>query len=434
MERPADLNAHNESQFSTLVECLQVESPIQALAVFDDSSFRDELLESAINARADLQPVLLDLSKTQVASLSDALKEKVPIELQEAKELYALIHIANLEGSLLGEIINGEAKLIADLSQNGATLNEGNISYQSLYWIDQHLYQLIEKDAPDFIAGMAGVFHFFNPRQNTKVTPYAELADLSKQLAEAEEGADQGPFLARIGQILEASLRSQEASVYFQKALEAGTLTENEKVLADCYAGFGNLMMAEQDMAQAMDNYEIALEKYIALEEALPEAEVRNRLARILSQTGDLSGAIKHQQVAFKTYRASEDQREAGLNGKRLAYFYEKRGDLDAAAKTYTLAAKIYDGIDDPYEVALCHQQCGAIRENQLQPAEALASFTAALEAAQISGNEYLIQALEDSVEDLQSKLKKKSSKSTSASKEDDGKGRRGFFKKLFGN
>ncbi|MEM6346310.1 MAG: hypothetical protein AAF927_20645 [Bacteroidota bacterium] len=433
MERPSDLNTHNESQFSALVECLQTDSPIQALAVFDDSSFRDELLESAINAREDLQPVLLDLSKTQVESLRDALKEKVPLELQAAKELYALIHIANLEGSLLGEIISGEAKLIADLAQNGATSNEGNVSYQSLYWIDQHLYQLIEKEAPDFLANMAGIFHFFNPRKNVKETPYAELADLSKQLSESAEGAEQGPTLARIGQILEAALRSQEASVYFQKALEAGTLSENEKVLADCYAGFGNLMMAEQDMAQAIDNYEIALEKYITLEETLAEAEVRNRLARILSQMGDLSGAIKHQQVAFKTYRSSEDQREAGLNGKRLAYFYEKRGDLDAAAKTYTLAAKIYDTIDDPYEVALCHQQCGAIRENQLQPTEALTAFTAALEAAKISKNEYLIAALEDSVEDLQTKLKKKTHK-TSTPKEDDGKGRRGFFKKLFGN
>ncbi|MEL7530932.1 MAG: hypothetical protein AAFN10_06480 [Bacteroidota bacterium] len=432
MERPADLNAHNESQFSTLVECLQTETPIQVLAVFDDSSFRDELLESAINARADLQPVLLDLSKTQVESLGEALKEKVPVELQAAKELSALIHIANLEGSLLGEAISGEPKLLADLAQNSAAINEGNISYQSLYWIDQHLFQLIEQEAPAFVEAMAGVFHFFNPRKHSKETPYAELRELSQQLNNAEEGAEKGPILARIGQILEAALRSQEASVYFQKALEAGTLSGDEKVLADSYAGFGNLMMADQDMAQAMDNYEIALQKYITLEEALAEAEVRNRLARILSQTGDLSGAIKHQQIGFKIYRTSENQREAGLNGKRLAYFYEKRGNLDAAAKTYTLAANIYDAIDDPYEVALCHQQCGAIRENQLQAAEALTSFNAALEAANISKNEYLIAALEDSVEDLQAKLKKKGSKSSP--NEEDGKGRRGFFKKLFGN
>ncbi|MFK7926083.1 MAG: hypothetical protein AB8H47_29315 [Bacteroidia bacterium] len=433
MERPADINAHNESQFEALTECLQAERPLQALAVFDDSSFRDELLENAINTRADLQPVLLDLSKTQVQSLGEALQAKVPVELQEAKELSALIHIANLEGSLLGEIIDGEAKLIADIAQNGASLTEGNISYQSLYWIDQHLYQKIEAEAPDFLHSMAGVFHFFNPRDNTKTTPYTELADLATKLNATEEGVDQGPALARIGQILEAALRSQEASVYFQKALEAATLSGNEKVLADCYAGFGNLMMAEQDMPQATDNYEIALEKYQALDETMAEAEVRNRLARILSQTGNLKGAIKHQQIAFKTFRASEDQREAGLNGKRLAYFYEKLGELGGAAKTYTIAAEIYDGIDDAYEVALCYQQSGAIRQNQLMPLEALEAFKAALEAAKISENEYLIHALEDSVEELETRHKKKIQKASGQS-EDNGKGRRGFFKKLFGN
>lgn len=432
MEKPADLLAHNESQFEALLELLQESKAIQAIAVSDDNVIRDELLDSAIN-HTNLQPILLDLSKTQVQSLGEALSQKIPEPILESKELSALIHIANLEGSLLSERLSGEAKLLPYLAEQGVELAQQFPSFQRIFWIDQHLYGLLQNEATAFLESLDGVFHFFNPKgAEQDDDPYTKIGELKVELDSKEEASERGPLLIQIGQILEQALRTPEASLYFEQALEAASVAENERVMADAYRGFGNLMMTEQDLAQAMDNYEIALEKYTALEAKADESEVRNRLARILSQMGDLSGAIKHQQAGFLLVRESDDHRTIGLNAKRLAYFYEKRGDLDAAVKTYAVAANAYETLEDEYEVALCHQQRGAIRENQLQPAEALECFQAALEAARKSENEYLINALEDSVEDLSSKLKKKSP--AKAKKEEEPSGRRGFFRKLFGN
>ncbi|MEL6591569.1 MAG: hypothetical protein AAFQ68_15875 [Bacteroidota bacterium] len=432
MEKPADLLAHNESQFEALIELLQEGKAIQAIAVSDDNLIRDELLDSAIN-HTNLQPILLDLSKTQVQSLREALEQKIPESILESNELSALIHIANLEGSLLSEQLSGEAKLLPYLAEQGVELAQQFPSFQRIFWIDQYLYTHLQSEAPTLLESLDGVFHFFNPKgaeQNDD--PYAKIGALKAELDGKEEAADRGPLLIQIGQILEKALRTPEASLYFEQALEAASVAENDQVMADAYRGFGNLMMSEQDLAQAMDNYEIALEKYTALEAKADESEVRNRLARILSQMGDLSGAIKHQQAGFLLARESDDHRTIGLNAKRLAYFYEKRGDLDAAVKTYAVAADAYETLEEDYEVALCHQQRGAIRENQLQPAEALECFQAALAAARKSENEYLINALEDSVEDLEGKLKKKSP--SKANSEEEPSGRRGFFRKLFGS
>ena len=339
---------------------MQKDHPTWVLAISDMTAFRDELIENIIGVRPELQPVLLDLSKTSVTSLEESIKEKLPESILNSPDLSALVHIANLEGTLLSEQLSGENHLLPYLADIPETFWSTFPSLQVVIWTDEYFFEQLASQAPALLEKINYHRFYALKKHKDEKTVYHEMHDLVKQLGEKIEPAETGPLHIRVGQILEKAHRSQEATVQFEKALEAANLSEDTKVMADSYVGFGHLLMAEQDNVQALENYEIALEKYNELEVESEATEVHNRIARIVSQAGDNTKAIRHQKIAFATYQNSTDKREAGLNGKRLGYFLERKGDLDAAAETYGQAAEIYASIEDTYEVALCYQQQGS--------------------------------------------------------------------------
>lgn len=420
------LAAQNEAQFAELAALLNTEKPQLLLAVFDHRDLRDEIIEAAISANPALQPVLLDLGKTQVHSLVQAVEEKLPLAILEAEDLIAAIHTVNLEGSLLSEILAGEPKLLTALAEESQGL-AGKYTFHWVLWIDTYLYEELQKQQHPLLAQVATTLSFQSGRE-ASANVYHQLTQYQQEIEAAEDPGQLSATFASIGLIMQEAARPQEAMIHFEKALEAGQVSADEKALADAYLGIGHLLVADSDPIQAMENYEISLEKYEALEDRAGETEARIRLARLISQGGSYTDALPHQVRALALLQQTDNLIEIGLNARRLAYFYERKGDLEAAIATYEQAAETYAQLDNPAEVARTWQQIGAICQNQFQWAEALQAFQQALDPARQSGDEYLLHAVEDSIEDMEAKAGKAKASPTKQSEK-----KKGFFGKLFG-
>lgn len=419
MQIPEALVAQNEVQFTELVAQLKQEEAQFSVAVFDHADLRDELIEAAIANHPEFQPILLDLGKTVVSSFTETLAAKLPPELMETTDLFAVVHTVNLEGTLLSETLSGEAQLLASLETDLSALHS-QYPFHHVLWVDRYFYEQIENSLPEAVSRYP-----FQSGKAPSTNAYEQLKVHQEAISQGEAATGLSGTFAAIGKIMQEASRPQEASIYFEKALEAGQIAGDEKALADAYLGIGNLLIADQDLMQAMDNYEIALEKYLALGDKAGEIEARIWLARIVGQTGSYADAITHQKQVVEWFTQQNDLEAIGLNARRLAHFYERKGEMAETFATYELAAQTYLQLENFAESARSWQQIGGIRQARLEWAPALEAFQNALPAAQKSGDEYLLHAVEDSIEDMQSKVKKPKSG-------DSGK-KKGFFGKLFG-
>jgi tetratricopeptide (TPR) repeat protein len=427
MQIPEDITAHNEARFAELDTSLNQEKAQTIIAVVDQRAARTQILEAAISVNPALQPVLLDLSKTKVESLIQSIDEKIPPELLEAEDLFAVVHSVNLEGTLLTERLAGEAPLLTQLGEESEELT-GKYAFHLVLWIDAFLFGELEKTSHPLLQAVDQVLHFFSGKPEG-AEDYEKIAALQQEIDAAEDPGTLASQFAAVGTILQKAFRQQEAMIYFEKALEAAQVSQDERALAESYLGIGHLLMEDKDMVQALDNYEIALEKYEELEDQAQLAIVHERIARLKSQLVGYAEAIRHQAQSLRIYQDLEDQEEIGINARRLAYFYERKGEPARAAECYELAAETYGKLDEAAEVARSWQQIGAIHQGRFEWEQALAAFEKALPAARETGDEYLIHAVEDSVEDIKEKMPKAKKAKNSA----EGGKKKGLFGKLFG-
>ena len=206
-------------------------------------------------------------------------------------------------------------------------------------------------------------------------------------------------------------------------------MAEDSLTIAESYAGIAEIQYGDKDYVQASDSYQQAHDLFTQVGETERQAESAVRLARIYGHIAEYKSALDLQIEALDIYEGNGNHEETGLNSKRTAWYYERLGDLDDSVAQYEHAAKAYGKIEDFYEMARCYQQVGAIRQNQQKWELSQEGFEKALEYARKTEDDFLITALEDSVEDMKGRNKKK----PKADSGDTDSGRRGFLGKLFG-
>ena len=120
---------------------------------------------------------------------------------------------------------------------------------------------------------------------------------------------------------------------------------------------------------------------------------------------GDRDTAIKKLEEARKAWRANpEPTLEIGKICQLLGALWERKGDLNLSVEYYTLAAQNWELCAPEDSTAQAHiwHQAGAIRQNQQRYADALEAFRKALSFSRNTDDEFLVQALEDSVENME--------------------------------
>ncbi|RMG72204.1 MAG: tetratricopeptide repeat protein, partial [Bacteroidetes bacterium] len=260
-----------------------------------------------------------------------------------------------------------------------------------IFWTDAYVAQQLQ--GSDLFRGMWSLIPADKP---ASLTVYPRLQGLLADRKAAETPAIQAPLDLALGEALMDFALDEWARPYFEAA---NTEAAPPEVQAAALSGQGLIHIRAGRMEAARE----ALESAAALPEEAVPARVRGRIA---SRQGDLylhqrryEEALPHFREALRLYEEAGDTEDLIHVHRNLARVLEGQGRLDKAVAVYQRLIDL-PGLSRELTAAT-HQQIGAIRQNQQRWAEALAAFQAALPLAQAAEDDFLIHALEDSIEDM---------------------------------
>ncbi len=393
------------------------------LLSYQDLAQRGDLLNELIPQAEHLQHVWLELGNTQVESLSETLQRRLEdlIAAPPEESVYYLIHLGNLEATLLKELQQElESALLPQINEEAEILHQG-FPFAMICWADGYLTDRLEREAPQFWQQLTHHLDFRSPDSQENGDGYLRFMEAVKD-AKGDGPADAQLLMAEAFRT-RAALKSAEE--LYQTILSQEEI--NPGIRAKSYLGLAYLFQAREQPLPAMEALENALEE---AEEASLQTEILISLAELQQEAGMRDEAIQHFGQALELGAETSSALERVTILRQLARLLERKGKLDVAVNHYQRAIDTWEEMDGAHPVLLAQtwQQVGAIRQNQQRYPEALSAFEAALKVAAGQEDEFLIHALEDSVEDMQALVK---SKPTGTS-EGQGKKKKGFFG-LFG-
>lgn len=426
MNHPADFLDQHAPAWERLTQHIQATplSPSLLLVGLPDHKWVEPLIEELLPHSSHRQHVLLDLGRTQVTSLLGTLQDRLAdIISQPAHETSQyVVHIVRLEHTLLREILDGNEPLISTLQAEAADLQSG-LGLTLVVWVDSYACRRLFQEAPDFWDRLSEVITFFalEEDEDAPADPaYAHMRELTTRRAEAE--TPQAALHYEIGQVLEQQGLLDQARIYYQQALAQ---TDEASLQLNLYEGLAHIAEAEHEPAVAIDAYNSALE--LAEDNSLEAARLYQQQGELFLRGQASEEAMTAFRYALEAYRSHEDEQGQAQSLRRLAHMEERKGNLDQSVAYYSQAIELLEreGGPEPLALAGAYQQVGAIRQNQQRYAEALSSFEHALPYARETGDEFLVAALEDSIETMTEEVKRRGSKSSGEKK------RRGLFGRM---
>lgn len=426
MEPSIDLTESFATEWEKLEAASASEGTEIVLNAFDTVETRDAALETFVAKFDNYQHMAVDLSIDQVTSLSEAIVNRLPSQVYQEDGPAYFIHVVNLEASLFSEIANDSDQLIPSLNEEADGLTD-RLPCKVVIWVDHFVAEMMETKTPEFWDKLKAIGRFTSEDSIDQRSPYETLREGIQKLNDPEDEKDKSIRCIEIAEVFAERLRDQEAMIYYHKAIEYQQIAENPKPLPEVHHGIGDVCSRGSDFYQAVDQYKMALKAYLEREEVPLLGDLYRNLGLCFANLGNRTEALKHFTLSNSDFEAVDGHEEIGKNYRSMASLYERKGNLEKAIEHYERAAEAFEKENLSLRIATSYQQIGAIHQNLLNYPAALIAFERALENAQISEDEFLIAALEDSVEQM--KEKKSAKKPTDKKKTD----RRGFFGKLFG-
>ena len=417
MNIPQEISVHNEQQWNSLVE---LPSHIGYVLISTDHlATRDQVLEQLIAEKQELRHIAMNLVKDPVASLAQVLRDRIPEDILSGEKPKQAIHCLNLETSRLFEIVKGEAQLLENLETEAeAFTNEFPLLL--VLWTDVFMLDIIEQQAPNFFAGAMGRFSFFSEKQDEELkNPYSLLTQNIHALSGESDASTSAKMCQEIAEIFEGFGQPEEAMNYYHQSLEYAQQCEDKARMASAYLRTADLLKQEGDLIQALDAYQFSLENFQDIDNWEEAGAIHRKVADIQKRSGNLSEAMEQYKAAIYSFKQTDKQEEIAITHRYIGQLLERKGDLPKSIKYYETAIELFD---TPAEKAKTYQQIGAIHQDQLRWAEALDTFKNALPFAKKAEDKFLIEAIEDSIENMEEEVAKKEKK-----------GKKGLFGKLFG-
>lgn len=208
-----------------------------------------------------------------------------------------------------------------------------------------------------------------------------------------------------IGGIYQQYGKLQDASQYYEMALEKEENEETTSAITAAKAQLGRLHLLWQELGPAAEYLQEASTAYEERERYEQLGQVQEDLAQLAIHTRAFDKATKCQEKAVAAYQEAEIT-GIGSSQMRLASLYEQIGKLEEAIDEYKDAADSFEAEQKITEMARCYQRIGLIHQGQRRWEDSLESFKRALEQATEIQDEFLVHALEDSLEQLSAKVK----------------------------
>ncbi|MEM7369496.1 MAG: tetratricopeptide repeat protein [Bacteroidota bacterium] len=424
----SDPTTHNEEQWRILSQQLEARVPEAQLILIQTDSFasRDQWIEACTSQAPHLQHIGLDLSQEQVESLGQVLESKFAdvVGASEETPVQIVAHILHLETSLFQEILNEESHLIPALETEAEELIS-TIPLVGLLWTDQYMVSRLEKEAPAFLAALAHRLHFLQEEAEEAISdPYETLASLRKDLHSDEAAPVKIDGYLEVGDVFGQYGRYQLAKDWYEKGLETAKAQENKVGQARSFERIGDLLVGDQDLGASLSWYDQALELFTE-EEKKDIANIQQKVGALFLRLRNHQKALPRLIEAQERFAELEEFQQLGETYRQIAKALEYKGDPAGTIKAYESSVEAFGQIDGAEkDLALTYQQMGAIHQGRHNWAEALQAFKDALPHANAIEDDFLISALEDSVEAMEEKTK---GASPGASK------KKGWLGKLFG-
>lgn len=388
------------------------------LVAVEPPSLRDACLEALAAATPDQVHAVLDLSGEPVTSLAGTLAEK--LGALPATPAGHMLHILHAEASILHGWLEQAPVWVDQLAAEAEGLTQSPAS-TLVFWTDAFAAGELATRAPEL---WAGTWRLLPQDPPASLAVYDRVQALATQRQAASDPAEQAALDLAVGEALMDFALDEWALPYFQAATAGAPTTGTQ---AAALAGLGLIHLR----AGHTEDARTALEAAQAVDAEEVPVRVRGRIA---SRLGDLYLQQRRYQEALPSYRdALALYEEAGEPAdllhvyRNLARTLEGLGHLEKAVATYGRLAAL-PGLE-PAQAAATHQQIGAIRQNQQRWAEALAAFEAALPLAQAAEDDFLIHALEDSIEDM----RERAARTADRPSDGDTPRKKGWLGRLFG-
>ncbi|MEO1448648.1 MAG: tetratricopeptide repeat protein [Bacteroidota bacterium] len=388
----------------------QRDDPFFALMMVDNPTATASLMEQFAADNPQYQQVVFDLSQRQVTSLSALLQDQLADILKAENANQYLVHIAMAEGSFVEEFLEGVSTWIPQLNDDRDALFRG-FPMRILMWTLPYTIGRMQKEAEAFWEAIPFSYDFRTESASGEL--FEKIAQLAQSISESSSASayyQMGHAVAEIGLI-------NNAVGCMQQVLEMEDAGEWE---GKAHYQLGQLLEGDQQAALALKHYQKALE-LLSTTEADLRAEAYAQMAGLYRRGGDIGTGIKLLKQGL-----AEQATPVAIAGfqRRLAALYRRKGDLGQAISLYEEAAATFETENEPGRAAEAWQQLAGLKQDQQKPSEALAAYQKALPLAQAAENEFLILALEDSIEDLSEEVVEQQAPKKKG---------KGLFGKLFG-
>jgi len=208
----------------------------------------------------------------------------------------------------------------------------------------------------------------------------------------------------RIANIL-ATVGLTDLAKSWYEALTEIKASDALEVVAKSHRNLGVLYINEQEADLAFSHYGQALDDLEEAEAWESLAFTHEQVADVFVQLQQIDDAIEHHEAAAHFFDQSGNTRQQAFNYMRVARLYEYKGLPEKALQAYELARQGLEAAQDRKELLECLQKMGGLQQDQLNWQEALSHFQAALPLARALQDDFAIDALEDSIEEIQEKI-----------------------------
>lgn len=418
---------HNEllTRVQTLAQQLaEPTGPNFGVIRLNDRRFRDELIDAFVNELPDFQHIVLELAPTQVSDLAEVLREKMPPEILESPETKWIIHVINLEASLYHEIWTGEPAFLAKLDQATETLQD-EFPFITMIYGNPYLLERMEKEAPIFWKALPFNEDFTDPESTTESVA-DKVKDLKTQLGKEKEAETQTSLTqiyGDFGKIMFQRERPEWALELIEEALIHREVASESKDVANALLVKGMCLIRQEELDEGLEWIDQAIDIYEEVEAYDELAKAYYLLGQLYQKSIDVKESVAYYRSAAEAAEAAEMWDYLASAHQVLARIQERLGDLRAASAHHAASARAFEKDEKPLEAARAWQQHGAVCQDQRNWQAALAGYEKALAIAREVDDDFFISALEDSISDMQEKVKSKEKKK-----------KKGFFGKLRGS
>ncbi|MEM6800158.1 MAG: tetratricopeptide repeat protein [Bacteroidota bacterium] len=170
------------------------------------------------------------------------------------------------------------------------------------------------------------------------------------------------------------------AEKYIEEAIVLADQVAFVKGQAKSYKTQGVLHWYKGELSSAIENFEIALEKFKVIKDAKGVANVYNNLGLANQVNGDYSQAVDYLKKAYDIRVSINDLKGIATSCNNLGVIYQMLGAYDFSLNNHLRSLEIYRSIEDEKSAARSLMNIGNIYSFLEDYEEALAHFSASLE------------------------------------------------------